>query len=73
MGTKHLKYPRDCSGDVGKVVGPSANGRWYVITAARYDEGTDTTYVNAEQIKSPQEAFEAHLRGESPVCNEDAS
>lgn len=51
----------DGTGLVGKVVGPNHKGEWFVITSARYDEPTDTTYADAEPLPSPDYFLNKHL------------
>jgi len=65
-----ITYSGDCSapysrqdrtGLVGKVLGPNAAGRWFLITDAAYDVETDTTHATAEPILDPEVALRRSL------------
>lgn len=45
------------TGLVGKVVGPTHAGAWFVITEASYDADTDTTFATAEQLRRPEDVL----------------
>lgn len=41
------------TGLIGKVVGPNADGQWYVVLDAEYDPLTDRTTAELQAIVSP--------------------
>lgn len=68
-----LKYRGDQTGDfdpksetglVGKVVGPTANGRWLVVTGAEYDADKDVTHAETALLQDPNSLFERMVAGD---------
>lgn len=50
-------YPGDRTEDVGQVVGPNANGYYFVAQTAEYDQSNNTTRIGFLMC-SPEQSME---------------
>ena len=54
-GDQSAPYDDDAStGTVGKIVGPTDGGRWFVIATAAYDEELNLTRIEMQEIPPPE-------------------